>query len=91
MKALLNYNPTFKIKGSNLNLRDKIPSLQKRNCRYNDAVMSENGNDKDKNEIMELFELSEGESEGAVYIGGVVLLIIMILFLGWLTHPILPH
>jgi hypothetical protein len=53
--------------------------------------MSENGNDKDKNEIMELFELSEGESEGAVYIGGVVVLIIMILFLAWLTHPILPH
>ena len=53
--------------------------------------MSENGNKKEKNEIQELFELSEGEAEGAKYIGGVVLLIALIVFLAWLTHPILPH
>lgn len=91
MKTLLNYNPSFHLQFKPAFYQDECSSLQKRNCRYNDAVMSENGSDKDKNEIMELFELSEGESEGAIYIGGVVLLIILILFLAWLTHPILPH
>lgn len=54
--------------------------------------MSEKENNKNKNELQELFELNEREKEGGIYIGGVVVLIALIVILASLTHVVLsPH
>ena len=61
-------------------------SLQRRISRYNVAVMSEHEK-KDGNK--KLFELSEREKSGALYIMGVVILIFSIVFLASLTNIVL--
>lgn len=61
-------------------------SLQRRISRYNVAVMSEHEK-KDGNK--KIFELSEREKSGALYIMGVVILIFSIVFLATLTHLVL--
>jgi hypothetical protein len=48
--------------------------------------MSEHGN-RDGNKKM--FELTEREKSGALYIGGIALLIFLIIFLATLTHVVL--
>lgn len=61
-------------------------SLQGLISRYNVAVMSEHEK-KDGNK--KIFELSEREKSGALYIMGVVILIFTIVFLAALTHVVL--
>lgn len=47
------------------------------------------GKESHKSELREMFELNAREKEGAVYIGGVVLLIVLIIGLASLTHVVL--
>ncbi len=52
-------------------------------------VMSEQEKEQHELDIKKMFELNEREKEGAVYIVGVVVLIILIVGLASLTHVVL--
>lgn len=52
-------------------------------------AMSENGKKHQENDLRKMLELNEREKEGAIYIGGVVLLIVLIVGLASLTHVVL--
>ena len=73
------------------NYRQNPPpaSLQTPRARYNVPVMSEQGKEQHELDLKKMFELNEREKEGAVYIVGVVVLIILIVGLASLTHVVL--
>jgi len=51
--------------------------------------MSEQEKEQHELDIKKMFELNEREKEGAIYIAGVVVLIILIVGLASLTHVVL--
>jgi len=53
------------------------------------SAMSEHGKEHQEVDFKKMFELNEREKEGAIYIAGVVLLIILIVGLASLTHVVL--
>ena len=52
-------------------------------------AMSEHGKKHQENDLRKMLELNEREKEGAIYIAGVVVLIILIVGLASLTHVVL--
>lgn len=64
-------------------------SLQTPIPRYNVSAMSEQEKDQHELDLKKMFELNEREKEGAVYIVGVVVLLILIVVLASLTNIVL--
>ena len=53
------------------------------------SAMSEKGKEHNEMDFKKMFELNEREKEGAIYIAGVLVLIILIVGLASLTHVVL--